>query len=59
MRIIQITAGVLAVLGLSTVLSACKDDRPMERAGKAMDQAADDVSNAAENTKDKLDDAME
>jgi predicted small lipoprotein YifL len=52
MKIIRKLAVLLAVLGLATALTACEEEGPMEQAGKAVDDAAED-------TKDKVKDAME
>ena len=52
MRMIQKLAVLLAVIGLATALSACQEEGPMERAGKAVDDAADDAKDAAKDAKD-------
>ena len=50
---------ILAVFGLAVGLSACQDDGPMERAGEALDEAAEDVADTAEDTTKKVADSTE
>lgn len=48
-----------ALLATSTLgLAACAEKGPMEKMGESMDQAADDVSDAAKQTADDVEDAM-
>lgn len=47
-----------AAIGMST-LTACKQEGPAEKAGKAIDKAADDAKESAEEAKKKVEDALE
>jgi hypothetical protein len=50
----------LVLLSLASGASiSCSKEGPAERAGKAVDQAADDVGDAAEDAGDAIDDAAE
>ena len=49
-----ILAGLL-VMGLS----ACEKEGPAEKAGKAMDEAASDVAEQAEETKEAIEEQMD
>jgi uncharacterized protein YjbJ (UPF0337 family) len=52
---------ILALLiGLAAATTGCqKEEGPMEKAGKAIDDAAEDVQDAAEDAKDEVEDAAE
>ena len=52
---------IAAILGLTTVtLAACdSDDGPAEKAGKKLDNAADDTSDAMDNAADNASDAAD
>jgi Ni/Co efflux regulator RcnB len=59
MRIIRTLITIVAIASLAGALTACQDEGPMERAGKAVDDAASDVVDAADDANDKVKDAME
>ena len=59
MRIIRTLITIVAITGLATALSACQDEGPMEEAGKAIDGAASDVVDAADDANDKIKDEVE
>jgi hypothetical protein len=39
--------------------TACSEEGPAEKAGKALDEAAEDAKESADETKKKLEDALE
>jgi len=47
-----------AAIGMGT-LTACKQEGPAEKAGKALDQAADDAKESAEEAKKAVEGAFE
>ena len=54
--------GILSILLtglLVTVLAACESEGPAEKAGKAMDEAASDVAEQAEEAKEAVEEKME
>ncbi|MDD3312439.1 hypothetical protein [Pseudodesulfovibrio sp.] len=44
---------VLCLLALTIPVFGCSEEGPMEKAGKKMDQAAEDASDAAHDAADK------
>jgi hypothetical protein len=50
---------LLTSLASGAATISCHKEGPAERAGKAIDQAADDASEAAKDAGDKLEDAAE
>jgi hypothetical protein len=58
MKIRVITIALL--IALAAALSACqKDEGPMEKMGKKMDEAADEVQEAADDVGDEIEEAAE
>jgi hypothetical protein len=54
--------GILSIILtglLVTGLSACESEGPAEKAGKAMDEAASDVAEGAEEAKEAVEEKME
>jgi hypothetical protein len=54
--------GILSILLaglLVTGLSACESEGPAEKAGKAIDDAASDVAEGAEDAKEAVEEKME
>ena len=47
---------LITVLALTLALSACADRGPAERAGEALDDAADSVGDAARDVRDEAED---
>ena len=48
------------LIALAAATTACqKEEGPMEKAGKAIDDAAGEVKDAAEDAKDEVEDAAE
>jgi hypothetical protein len=56
MRWIGLAIAAAIAMGTAT---ACSEDGPAEKAGKALDEAADDAKDSADEAKKKLDDAFE
>lgn len=50
---------IAAALALITSLSACKEEGPMEKAGKKMDEAAEEVEESFEDAADGVEDAVD
>ena len=60
-KILKLKQGILSAIlsGMLVVgLSACEKEGPAEQAGKAMDEAASDVTEKAEETKEAVEGAM-
>ncbi|ASA54827.1 hypothetical protein [Vibrio gazogenes] len=59
MRVTSSIYRIAAVFGLVFALAACSDEGPMEKAGKKLDETAQDTQNAiedsCENIKENLD----
>lgn len=53
-------AATIAILALAAVLgfSGCREEGPAERAGKALDRAAANAADKAEEAKDKMKEAF-
>jgi len=56
MRWIGLAIAAAIAMGTAT---ACSEDDPAEKAGKALDEAAADAKDSADEAKKKLDDAFE
>lgn len=53
------TAGILGAALGGLALTGCREEGPAERAGKAIDQAAEDAGDAAEEAGDAIEEAFE
>lgn len=47
------------IIALAMSLAACKEEGPMEKAGKSIDKAAHEVEDAAKDAADKVEDEVE
>jgi hypothetical protein len=59
MKLYRGILGILLTGLLVTGLSACEKEGPAEKAGKAMDEAASDVAEKAEEAKEAVEEKME
>jgi len=62
MRMTRTTGWIGLVLAAAIAMgtfSACREEGPAEKAGKAIDQAADDAKQSAEEAKKAMEDALE
>jgi len=55
MRWIGLVAAATIAMGTAT---ACSEDGPAEKAGKALDEAAEDAKESADEAKKKMEDAL-
>lgn len=62
-RLVSKIAVVGLALGLGLGVTACKEKGPMEKAGEAVDEAVDDITDAGKGTMEKagekVDEAVE
>ncbi|WP_218761451.1 hypothetical protein [Vibrio parahaemolyticus] len=49
MRVTSLIYRIAAVFGLVFALAACSDEGPMEKAGKKLDETAEEAQNAIED----------
>lgn len=54
MRVTSFIYRIAAVLGLVLAMAACSDEGPMEKAGKKLDETAQDTQNAIEDRCEEL-----
>ncbi|MDF4636955.1 hypothetical protein P3393_18100 [Vibrio parahaemolyticus] len=52
MRVTSFIYRIAAVFGLVFALAACSDEGPMEKAGKKLDETAEEAQNAEESPND-------